>query len=62
MNNAGNIERIYENCVYKIAKPNDPGKATYVVAEGATPIKTLYEILKNDPFFARKYLIKMNLI
>ncbi|XP_067007365.2 stimulator of interferon genes protein homolog [Anabrus simplex] len=45
---AGVIDRSYKNSVYKIEDPSRPGQPVYVVAEGASPLKTLSEAIKNS--------------
>ncbi|GLH13952.1 Uncharacterized protein GBIM_18421 [Gryllus bimaculatus] len=44
---AGVISRPYKNSVYRIKNPDDDNdKGIYVVAEGATPCKTLHEVVQ----------------
>ncbi|XP_068081341.1 stimulator of interferon genes protein homolog isoform X2 [Anabrus simplex] len=54
---AGVIARSYKNSVYKIQDPNGSNPPVYVVAEGATPLKTLNEAIlysgKRKDFFIK---------
>jgi hypothetical protein len=55
---AGVIKRTYKNSVYKILNTVVGGpKQIYVVAEGATPLKTLHEVIKLNPRMSREYRI-----
>ncbi|XP_063216533.1 stimulator of interferon genes protein homolog [Bacillus rossius redtenbacheri] len=50
-NVAGVMGRSYKNSLYKIRDPNlrsGNNEVVYVVAEGATPIRTYHEAMKND--------------
>jgi hypothetical protein len=50
LDRAGVKRRIYKNSVYKIWNRDRPGaQPVYVVAEGATPLKTYYDVIKMDP-------------
>ncbi|KAJ9584799.1 hypothetical protein L9F63_020853, partial [Diploptera punctata] len=50
LDRAGVKQRVYKNSVYKIRDPNNENDTyTYVVAEGATPLKTLWDVIKMNP-------------
>lgn len=55
---AGVKHRTYKNSVYKIRnKDSADAKPVYVVAEGASPLKTFYEVIKMDAKMSREYRI-----
>jgi hypothetical protein len=58
MDRAGVRQRTYKNSVYKIYNRDikDP-KPVYVVAEGATPLKTFHEVIKMNARMSREYRI-----
>ncbi|PSN57071.1 hypothetical protein C0J52_01737 [Blattella germanica] len=50
LDRAGVKKRVYKNSVYKIRNPDaDQDAYIYVVAEGATPLKTLYDVIEMNP-------------
>jgi hypothetical protein len=52
---AGVKRRLYKNSVYKIQNRDSPGaQPVYVVAEGATPLKTYYDVIKMNPKVSRE--------
>ena len=52
---AGVKQRVYKNSVYKIRDPDNENQPyTYVVAEGATPLKTLYDVRKNPKMSGKR--------
>ncbi|XP_069699922.1 uncharacterized protein Sting isoform X2 [Periplaneta americana] len=54
LDRAGVKQRVYKNSVYKIKDWENPTrKPVYVVAEGATPLKTLYDVIKMNPKMSR---------
>jgi hypothetical protein len=56
LDRAGVKQRQYKNSVYKIQNRDSPGtQPVYVVAEGATPLKTCYDVIKMDPKMSREY-------
>jgi hypothetical protein len=56
LDRAGVKQRVYKNSVYKIWNRDSPGaQPVYVVAEGATPLKTYYDVIKIDPKMSREY-------
>ena len=56
LDRAGVKKRVYKNSVYKIRDPdNEDQPYTYVVAEGATPLKTLWDVIKMNPKMSGKY-------
>ncbi|XP_023726086.1 stimulator of interferon genes protein isoform X2 [Cryptotermes secundus] len=53
---AGVKQRLYKNSVYKIKNRDSPGaQPVYVVAEGATPLKTCYDVINGDPKMSRVF-------
>ena len=55
---AGVKERIYKNSVYKIWNRDIAGaRPVYVVAEGATPLKTFNEVIQMNAKMSREYRI-----
>jgi hypothetical protein len=55
---AGVKQRTYKNSVYKIRnRDREDAKPVYVVAEGATPLKTFHEVIKMDAKMSREYRI-----
>jgi hypothetical protein len=56
LDRAGVKQRIYKNSVYKIRNRDSSGEQPiYVVAEGATPLKTFYDVIKMNPKMSREY-------
>jgi hypothetical protein len=56
LDRAGVKQRQYKNSVYKIWNRDCRGaQPVYVVAEGATPLKTVYDVIKMDPKMSREY-------
>jgi hypothetical protein len=56
LDRAGVKQRQYKNSVYKIWNKDSPGaQPVYVVAEGATPLKTCYDVTKMDPKMSCEY-------
>lgn len=56
LDRAGVKGRVYKNSVYKIWNRDSPGAPpVYVVAEGATPLKTCYDVMKIDPKMSRVF-------
>lgn len=56
LDRAGVKQRLYKNSVYKVWNRDSPGaQPVYVVAEGATPLKTYYDVIKGDPKMSREY-------
>lgn len=54
---AGVIQRTYKNSVYKILNTVIEGpRLIYVVAEGATPLKTLHEVIRMNARMSREYM------
>jgi len=59
LDRAGVKQRVYKNSVYKIRNRDSPGEEpVYVVAEGATPLKTCYDVIKFDPRMSCEYRIE----
>jgi len=55
---AGVKQRTYKNSVYKIwDRDIADSKPVYVVAEGATPLKTFHEVIKMNAKMSREYRI-----
>jgi hypothetical protein len=55
---AGVKQRTYKNSVYKIwNRDSKDARPVYVVAEGATPLKTFYEVIKMNGQMSREYRI-----
>jgi len=53
---AGVKQRSYKNSVYKIRDRDNAGpKPVYVVAEGATPLKTFYEVIQMNAKMSRVF-------
>jgi hypothetical protein len=55
---AGVKQRTYKNSVYKIWNKDIKGaRPVYVVAEGATPLKTFHEVIQMNAKMSREYRI-----
>jgi hypothetical protein len=56
LDRAGVKQRVYKNSVYKLRNRDSSGEQPmYVVAEGATPLKTLYDVIKMNPKMSSEY-------